>query len=116
MGGQGERSLKDCPDLTQMTAADKAEFWETADPRELRRLGDRLMAESLPLFKASQAREKMGHAFAQARQAGGWSEAEVAEILGVTAEMVAAWESDLVKTPESGALVLRRLSALNSKE
>lgn len=108
--------MKDCPDLTQMSTAEKAEFWETSDPRELRRLGDRLMAESLPLFQAPKPREEMGQEFADARHAGGWSEEEIAEILGVTAEMVAAWESDLVKTPESGALALRRLLAIKTEK
>lgn len=70
------------------------------------------MAESLPLYQGSRPREELGREFAEVRQASGWSPEEVANFLGVTENMVSAWEVDAVKTPECGPLVLQRLVEL----
>jgi DNA-binding transcriptional regulator YiaG len=112
--GQGERTLKDCPDLAAMTGAQKADFWTQNDPRELRRLGDRLLAESLPHEEGEEAapRELLSQQAAEKRASGGWSRADVAKLLGVTESMLEAWETDRVKTPGSLPLLLERMSAL----
>ncbi len=104
--------MKDCPDLAAMTGEQRAEFWSQNDPRELRRLGDRLLAESLPRENASSPREVLSLASAQRREAGGWSRAAVAKVLGVTEDLVEAWETDKVRAPDSLPLVLERMSVL----
>ncbi len=104
--------MKDCPDLVVMSESQRAEFWSQADPRELRRLGDRLLAESLPLRDGPNHRERLADESLDARESGGWSRAGIAKVLGVTESMLEAWEEDQVKAPDSLPLVLRRLSAL----
>lgn len=95
-----------------MTGAQRADFWAQADPRELRRLGDRLLAESLPRDDESEPRELLAERSARRREAGGWSRDQVANVLGVTESMVEAWETDRVKPPDSLPLVLERMAAL----
>lgn len=104
--------MKDCPDLTAMSTAERADFWSQTDPRELRRLGDRLLAECLPIYEHSVARELLSQQVVNSREEAGWSRAEVADFLGVTESLVQAWEEDEVKTPDSLPLVLARLSRL----
>lgn len=104
--------VKDCPDLAAMTSQQRSEFWSHSDPRELRRLGDRLLAESLPREQHSCAREALSLAAAQRRELGGWSRATVAKVLGVTESLVEAWETDKVKTPDSLPLILERMASL----
>lgn len=106
--------MKDCPDLTKLTAQEKAEFWSTADPRELKMLGDRLLAESLPHVESSVPREEVSRLAVERRQRLGWSLEEISETLGVTTEILAAWEEDRVKPPECLPLVLSRLGETNS--
>lgn len=105
--------MRDCPDLAAMTSAQRAEFWSRSDPRELRRLGDRLLAECLPKdadvpnhrdLLSQQARERRLH--------GRWSAVGLAKLLGVTANMLEAWERDQVKPPDSLPLILDRLVTL----
>lgn len=95
-----------------MSPSQRAEFWTQADPRELRRLGDRLLAESLPLRDGPNQRVRLADESLEAREAAGWSRASVAKLLGVTESMIEAWEDDQVKAPDSLPLVLRRLVAL----
>lgn len=95
-----------------MTAQEKIDFWQKTDPKKLRRLGDRLMAESLPMYESTRPREEVGQEFAQVRQSSGWSAKEAGELLGVTENMILAWETDTVKTPECGVRALRRLVEL----
>lgn len=104
--------MKDCPDLAAMSENQRAEFWSQADPRELRRLGDRLLAESLPLRDGPNHRERLADESLEARESGGWTVTGAAKILGVTESLLEAWEDDQVKAPDSLPLVLRRLSAL----
>lgn len=98
-----------------MSASEKVEFWKELDPRQLRSLGDRLLAESLPHVESSRAREDIADDSYDAREKLGWSHEQVAEALGVTAELVWAWEEDRVKAPECLPLVLSRLVALQSE-
>lgn len=108
--------MKDCPDLAAMTTVQRTEFWAQNDPRELRRLGDRLLAESLPREQESCAREALSLAAAVGRESGGWSVATVARVLGVTESLVQAWETDRVKTPDSLPLILERMATLKVAE
>lgn len=89
---------------------DKIEFWKSADPRELKRLGDRLLAESLPHYEPSRPRELISREAAKAREDLGWSLEQLSEVLGVTPELLSAWEEDRVKSPECLPLVLKRLA------
>lgn len=104
--------MKDCPDLTKLNSEQKLEFWQTADPRSLKRVGDRLLAESLPHNQAARPREAVSQDVAAARASLGWSFEQVSESLGVTTEMLQAWENDRVRPPECLPLVLNRLQSL----
>lgn len=95
-----------------MSDSQRAEFWSQVDPRELRRLGDRLLAESLPRRDGPNHRERLADESLAAREAGGWGRVQVAKLLGVTESMIEAWEDDQVKSPDSLPLVLKRLAAL----
>lgn len=107
-------TLKDCPDLAAMSPSQRAEFWSQTDPRELRRLGDRLLAESLPLRAGPNYRERLADAALAAREATGWSRETTAKLLGVTESLIEAWEDDQVKTPDSLPLVIKRLAELGA--
>lgn len=105
--------MKECPDLASMTADQRADFWSNNDPRELRRLGDRLLAECLPReHKSGESREALSLAASQARTAAGWSRASVAKVLGVSEAIVESWETDQVQPPDSLLLILKRMAAL----
>lgn len=108
--------MKDCPDLAAMSCDQRAEFWQKNDPRELRRLGDRLLAESLPGEHASGPRETLSLTSLQRREAEGWSRKNVATVLGVSESILEAWETDRVKTPDSLPLILERLARLGFSE
>ena len=101
--------MKDCPDLTKLSPEEKAEFWQNTDPRELKRLGDRLLAESLPHVESSVPREQVSQRAAQSREKLGWSLEQLSETLGVTTQVLAAWEEDRVKPPECLPMVLDKL-------
>lgn len=105
--------MKDCPDLTKLSVDQKIEFWQSADPRELKRLGDRLLAESLPHYCSSRPRELISQDVAKARESLGWSLEQISEILGVTPDLLSAWEEDRVKPPECLPLILERLAKVS---
>ncbi len=104
--------MKDCPDLAAMSTAERADFWSQTDPRELRRLGDRLLAECLPIYERTVTRELLSEQIVRGREEAGWTRAEVADFLGVTESLVQAWEEDEVSPPDSLPLILARLSIL----
>lgn len=108
--------MKDCPDLAGMSCDQRTEFWSKNDPRELRRLGDRLLAESLPREATSRPREELSQACLRGREEAGWSRGAVAKLLGVTESVLEAWENDRVKAPDSLPLILERLVALGFHE
>jgi DNA-binding transcriptional regulator YiaG len=101
--------LKDCPDLTKLSPEEKAEFWQKTDPRKLKMVGDRLLAESLPHVESSTPREEVSQKVAQSRGNLGWSLEQVSETLGITTEVLAAWEEDRVKPPECLPMILDKL-------
>ena len=113
--GPRRQVLKDCPDLTKFSEAEKREFWESSDPRELKRVGDRLLAESLPIIESTRPREEISEEAFQAREELGWSLKQVSESLGITEELLEAWEDDRVKAPECLPLVVRRLKVLSQE-
>lgn len=104
--------MKDCPDLAALTADQRREFWSQADPRELRRLGDRLLAESLPHVEPTCPREVLSLSSLQSRESAGWSREQLADVLGVSAHVLEAWETDQVRPPASLPLIVERLVAL----
>lgn len=106
--------MKDCPDLTKMNAQAKADFWLQNDPREMRRLGDRLLAESLPSYESDATREEICQKISEAMQSLGWDLERAAEAIGTTPEVLASWEEDRVRAPESLPYILLRLAELES--
>jgi hypothetical protein len=105
--------LKECPDLTKFSAQEKQEFWKSNDPRSLRSVGDRLLAESLPHVESSRPREEISLDVVRGVESLGWNLSELSESLGVTEEMLIAWGEDRVKPPECLPFVLSRLRELS---
>lgn len=104
--------MKDCPDLASMSYDEKVKFWAQTDPRTLRRLGDRLLAESLPDHKSHEAREQLSANIHAKRMAAGFSLPALAKQLGVSESLLSAWEEDRVKAPDSVLLIIDRIRAL----
>lgn len=98
-----------------MTIQEKVEFWQSSDPRELKSLGDRLLAESLPHVSPSRSREEVAVEIHKVRQHLGWSPLQVSRTLGVTEELFVAWEEDRVRAPECLPHVLKRLAELSAE-
>lgn len=88
------------------------EYWKSSDPNSLKRLGDRLMAESLPHNPGSQPREVTANQAFEAFKSLDVEPESLAETLGVTLELLGAWLDDRVRAPESLPLVLNRLAEL----
>ena len=107
--------MKECPDLCKFSTQEKIDFWNDHDPRSLKRLGDRLLAESLPHSPQNQAREEIGARSILAREDLNLSLAEVSKLVGVTPEVLDSWEQNRVKPPESLPLLLAKLNQLLSK-
>lgn len=108
--------MKECPDLTVLSLEKKRELWQENDPRQMRSLGDRLLAESLPHVEPSLSREDVADQAYEARQRLGWSHEELCEAIGVTPELLLAWEEDRVRSPESLPYVVERLRELVAGE
>lgn len=108
--------MKECPDLTVLSRQEKLEYWQGIDPRKLKRLGDRLLAESLPHVEVTRSREEISQDVVVAAKQLGWSLEEVAETVGITPDLLEAFADDRVKAPECLPMVLERLHVLTSKE
>ena len=106
--------MKDCPDLSKFTLQQKQEFWSSHEPSKLKRIGDRLLAESLPHIEAQRPREDVSREIAEARAELGWSPEKLSETLGVTTELFIAWEEDRVKSPESLPYLLGKLNEIKA--
>lgn len=104
--------MTDCPDLAGMTRQQRADFWSCHDPRDLRGLGDRLLAECLPRCDGPNHRKILSQHIRERRLVGEWSRARLAALLGVSDSMLQAWERDQVKPPDSLPLILDRLITL----
>lgn len=97
---------KPCPDLTAMNDDALREFWKAHRPENLKKLGDRLLAESLPRFEP-RSQEFYPGDLAALRQARGWSLNDLAARLTVNSCILAAWESGAVRPPASLGLLLQ---------
>lgn len=93
-----------CPDLTALSDDALREFWRTHQPQQLKRLGDRLLAESLPKLEARPPEFYVADLAAR-RQATNLTLAQAAIQLGVTPTILAAWESGEVRPPASLPLI-----------
>lgn len=101
---------KPCPDLTTYSDDSLREFWSSHQPDQLKRLGDRLLAESLPRVAARSA-EFYSANLESLRQQVNMSQAQMALRLGVTPAILAAWESGQVRPPASLPLIYERLKS-----
>lgn len=108
--------MKECPDLTKLSIEEKEKFWNEHDPKSLKSLGDRLLAESLPHNPASRPREVTAQEAFEAFQGLGMEPEQLAETLGVTVELLGAWLEDRVKAPESLPFLLGRLTETNTAQ
>lgn len=93
-----------CPDFTAMTDDQLREFWKQHKPHQLKRLGDRLLAESLPRLEPRPP-EFYVPDLAERRLAANLTQAQAALELGVTTPVLAAWESGEVRPPASLPLI-----------
>lgn len=96
---------KQCPDLTAFSDRELREFWEGNDPEELKLVGDRLMAESLPERTPRTDLQTSGIQLLELRRNLGWKRGDAAQKLGVTEEMIKAWEREKMRPPESLMLI-----------
>lgn len=93
-----------CPDLNSLADAALREFWQSHRPEQLKRLGDRLLAESLPKI---QPRDQSFYPadLSQRRVALNVSVEEMSKRLGVTPAILIAWETGSVRPPASLGLI-----------
>ena len=95
---------KPCPDLTALSDEALRQFWTNHRPHQLKRLGDRLLAESLPKLEPRGA-EFYVDDLASRRQALNLTLHQAALELGVTTTVLAAWEAGEVRQPPSLPLI-----------
>lgn len=95
---------KICPDLVAMSDEDLRQFWSQNRPEELKRLGDRLLAESLPRFEP-RVEDFYPKDLAERRQSAGLTVSQAAEKLKVSQVVLASWEAGEVRPPASLALI-----------
>ncbi|MGE0494942.1 MAG: hypothetical protein AB7S38_37390 [Vulcanimicrobiota bacterium] len=100
---------KECPDLLLMSVERLTEFWQQNDPESLRRVGDRLLAESLPGREPRQGLAVEPGWLTQTRETRGVELAAMADRLGVTPHLLASWEQGAVRPPESLGLIYKKL-------
>ncbi len=95
---------KICPDLVAMSDDELRDFWSRTRPEQLKRLGDRLLAESLPRVE-TRVCDFYVKDLAALRQSAGLTVAQAAEQLSVTPVIVMSWESGEVRPPASLSLI-----------
>lgn len=100
---------KECPDLLLMSADRLREFWQENEPESLRRVGDRLLAESLPSREPRAELEVEPGWLTKTREGRGIELSAMADRLGVTPHMLASWEQGAVRPPESLGLIYKKL-------
>ncbi len=101
---------KPCPDLTALSDSALRDFWSSHQPDQLKRLGDRLLAESLPRI-APRPPEFYAASLESLRQQSNQTQAQMALRLGITPAILAAWESGQVRPPASLSLIYERLKS-----
>jgi len=95
---------KICPDLVAMSDDALRDFWERHTPDQLKRLGDRLLAESLPRVE-TRVCDFYAEDLAALRQSAGFTIAQAAQRLDVTPVILMSWESGEVRPPASLSLI-----------
>lgn len=95
---------KICPDLVAMSDDELRDFWSKNRPEQLKRLGDRLLAESLPRVE-TRVCDFYVEDLAALRQSAGLTVSQAAEQLSVTPVIVMSWESREVRPPASLSLI-----------
>lgn len=95
---------KACPDLVGLDDESLRKFWKSHRPKDLKRLGDRLLAESLPRF-APRSEDFYPGDLAQRRQALNLSLTDMAQQLNINPSILASWESGEVRPPASLPLI-----------
>lgn len=95
---------KICPDLVAMSDDALRDFWQHHKPEQLKRLGDRLLAESLPRVE-SRVPDFYAEDLATLRQAAGFTVAQASQRLEVTPVILMSWESGEVRPPASLSLI-----------
>jgi hypothetical protein len=93
-----------CPDLVAMSDDELRDFWRHNNPGALKRLGDRLLAESLPRVE-TRVCDFYAKDLAALRQSAGFTVGQAAELLDVTPVIVMCWESGEVRPPASLSLI-----------
>lgn len=101
---------KPCPDLTALSDSALRDFWSNHQPDQLKRLGDRLLAESLPRV-APRSADFYPTNLESLRQQANLSQAQMALRLGITPAILAAWEGGQVRPPASLPLIYERLKS-----
>ena len=99
---------KQCPDLVNLNDEQLIEFWEAHRPEELRNLGDRLLAESLPLFSARPSSFYLSDLAAR-REAAGRTLEQMAQSLSINPSVLQAWETGEVRAPASLSRIYLKL-------
>jgi DNA-binding transcriptional regulator YiaG len=95
---------KTCPDLVALSDDALRDFWQRHTPEQLKRLGDRLLAESLPRAEP-RLRDFYAEDLAALRQAAGFTIAQASQRLEVTPVILMSWESGEVRPPASLSLI-----------
>ena len=99
---------KPCPDLVHLDDAALTALWKSHCPNDLKNLGDRLLAESLPRF-APRGPEFYLDDPAQVREKANKTLEQVAKDLDINPFVLEAWESGEVRPPASLALIYANL-------
>lgn len=97
-----------CPDLLAMEDQQLRDFWKVQRPENFKRLGDRLLAESLPRFPPRESSFYLAD-LGSRRTSANLSLEQMAERLGVNSSILRAWESGEVRPPASLALIYQAL-------
>lgn len=95
---------KVCPDLSAMSDDELRNFWHHHRPEQLKRLGDRLLAESLPRME-TRVCEFYVQDLAALRQSAGLTVTQAAQLLHISSVVILAWESGDVRPPASLSLI-----------
>ena len=100
---------KPCPDLVQLDDQQLVDFWKSHHPGDVKNLGDRLLAESLPRFAPRPAQFYCADLAGQ-RDKTQLSRDQMAELLNINASVIEAWETGEVRAPASLTLIYSSLA------
>mgnify|MGYP000866741492 CR=1 FL=1 len=99
-------SKKPCPDLVGMSDSDLENFWKTNQPENLKWLGDRLLAESLPRFEPRS--DNFYPDLIAIRETAHRSLEQVAELLDTNPAVLLSWEEGRSRPPASLCFIYRQ--------